>query len=207
MFVHRTLQCLVGSATAALCWTALAQQASPAPATFAGTGSVSAVSSVSAWPSRSYLGLHLGRTRTELSCGLPGFACEPRMSTHLYAGYSLNRHVAVELGYLDASRAATALPIRTQAATLGLVGQTRLGEALGAFARVGTSYGRNETAVLGAGPAPVQTGFGVSYGAGLSWAFSRRGSATLGWDSHDLLMPGGGRDTVHSTNLGLQWRY
>ena len=152
---------------------------------------------------RSYLGLTLGPSRQELWC-LPG-ACEPRLSTHVYGGYMLSRHMGLELGYADLGRIEGGAGLRIHALSLSLVGRTRLGESLGIYGRVGTNYGRTETTALHASPA--ESGFGLSYGAGLSWAFSRSGSATLGWDSQSLLVPGMGRDTVRSTSLGLQWRY
>jgi OOP family OmpA-OmpF porin len=197
MSVHRAL---AGFACVAAFPTALlAQQGS----TFSTTSSVSSLSSIGGWPSRSYLGLSLGPSRQELSC-LPG-ACEPRLSTHVYGGYMLSRHMGLELGYMDLGRVEAGAGLRVQALNLSLVGRAQLGESLGIYGRVGTNYGRTDTTALHA--APTESGFGLSYGAGLSWSFSPRGSATLGWDSQALQVPGMGRDTVRSTNLGLQWRY
>jgi hypothetical protein len=197
MSVHRAL---MGFACAAAFPAALlAQQGN----TFSTTSSISPGASIAGWPSRSYLGLTLGPSRQELWC-LPG-ACEPRLSTHVYGGYMLSRHMGLELGYADLGRIEGGAGLRIHALSLSLVGRTRLGESLGIYGRVGTNYGRTETTALHASPA--ESGFGLSYGAGLSWAFSRSGSATLGWDSQSLLVPGMGRDTVRSTSLGLQWRY
>lgn len=191
---------LTGFACAALVPACLQAQAT---GTFSATSATSPASSITGWPSRSYLGLSLGPSRQELSC-LPG-ACEPRVSTHLYGGYMLSRHMALELGYMNLGRVDAGAGLRVHALNLSLVGRAQLGDSLGVFGRVGTNYGRTETMALNAPPG--QSGFGLSYGAGLSWSFSRRGSATLGWDSLDLQVPGMGRDTVRSTSLGLQWRY
>ncbi len=46
----------------------------------------------------------------------------------------------------------------------------------------------------------------ASYGVGLSWDFSPRASATVGWDTYDVRSAAGDRE-VRSTSLGLQWRY
>ena len=65
------------------------------------------------------------------------------------------------------------------------------------FGRVG-SPASARTRALGS-----ENGFGLSYGAGLSWDLSPRTTATVGWDSYDLRLGG----TLRATSLGLQWRY
>jgi OmpA-OmpF porin, OOP family len=89
---------------------------------------------------------------------------------------------------------------------LSLVGNAPLGTSWRLFGKLGTT-GRPETSILGAGVAPgTEPGFGLSYGAGLSFAVTPRLSATLEWDSNDFRFPGAGRE-VRSTSLGLQYRY
>ena len=81
---------------------------------------------------------------------------------------------------------------------VSVVGKASFGSSsFGLFGRVGSGSAAR-TYALG-----TDTGFGLSYGAGLSWDFSPRASATLGWDSYDL-RPGG---AVRSTSLGLRLRY
>jgi hypothetical protein len=204
MFVQRTLACLACAAASSL------PAAAEAQGLDSGSRAGSSSSIIGAWPSRSYLGLNLGRTRNELSCEMPGLGCDMRSAaTHLYGGYMLNRHMALEVGYLDFDRLQRELgPTRAQGLHLSLVGRAQIGEALGVFGHLGTTYSRSDTSALGAAAAPgAESGFGLSYGAGVSWAFSPRGSATLGWDSQELRLPGMGRDTLRTTRLGLQWRY
>lgn len=113
----------------------------------------------------------------------------------------------VELGYLESGRI-MATQGRAQGLNLSLIGKAPLGQSLGVYGKLGTTYGRSDTSILGAGPvAPAEPGFGLSYGAGFSFAFTPRLSATLEWDSNDYRFPGSGRDPVRSTNLGLQYRY
>jgi OmpA-OmpF porin, OOP family len=184
MFVRHAAWCLACAAACSL----------PPPAL---AGETPSTTGIGVWPSRGYLGLNLGRSRYELSCGLPGFACDPHLpAAQLYGGYPLNKNLALELA---ASR-------RAQAVNLSLVGRKQLADSLGVYGHFGTTYGRADTSVLGAA-AGADGGFGLSYGAGVSWALSRTASATLGWGSHELRLPGSGRDSVRSTNLGLQWRY
>jgi hypothetical protein len=52
-----------------------------------------------------------------------------------------------------------------------------------------------------------ESGYRLTYGVGLSWDFTPRLSATLGWDSYDLRTAGSEREPVRFTNIGLQWRY
>lgn len=159
--------------------------------------------------SRTYLGLTLGRSQTDLSCSAASLLCDRQdRSAQLYAGTMIGNFWGVELGYIDMGRAARAgSETRAQGLNLSLIGRARVANSLGVFGKVGTTYGRTETSSLGAGIATASgQGFGLSYGAGLSFDFTPRLSATLEWDSNDLRF-GGGRDPVRSTSLGLQFRY
>lgn len=112
----------------------------------------------------------------------------------------------VELGYLDKAPLFANEP-RTQGLNLSLVGRAPLGESFGVFGKVGSNYGRGDT---GPGVAPALAGessSGFAYGAGMSYSFTPRLSATLEWDSNDLRFIGGTRDPVRSTSLGLRYRY
>ena len=77
------------------------------------------------------------------------------------------------------------------------------------YGKVGASYGRSDTAMLaGLGPNALgETGYGLSWGAGLSYDFTPRVSAVLEWDNHDLRFGGASREPVRATSLGLQFRY
>lgn len=80
---------------------------------------------------------------------------------------------------------------------VSVVGRASFGSSnIGLYGRVGSGAAR--TYALGA-----DAGFGLSYGAGLSWELGPRAVATVGWDSYDLRLGG----SVRSTSLGLQWRY
>jgi OmpA-OmpF porin, OOP family len=158
--------------------------------------------------SRSSLGLHLSRTQPVPACGSTALICD-RGDTpaQLQARAMVGKFWGVELGYMETGRA-VAGEGRTQGMNLSLVGKAPLGQSLGVFGKLGTTYGRSDTSILGAGPVAGQDlGFGMSYGAGLSYAITPRLSATLEWDSNDFRLPGNGREPVRSTSLGLQYRY
>jgi OmpA-OmpF porin, OOP family len=131
---------------------------------------------------RASLGINLSRSRPAYSCGATALFCDrqDRAESFYTAGFNLS-----------------------------LVGTTPpLWQALRLHGKLGTTYGRANTLLLGPNaPAAAEQGFGLSYGAGVSFAFTPRLSATLDWDSNDFRLPGAGRDPVRSTSLGLQYRY
>ncbi len=198
----RTLLCLVSVAAPALWLPALAQT----------SAATSSTASPASWGlhSHSYLGLSLGRSSYNLSCPTTSLTCDDTdTAVRLYGGAMMADHWGVEIGYLDLGRMAReGGKTRAQGLNLSLVGKAPLVSALGVFGRLGTTYGRTETtASSSAIAAGTEKGFGLSYGAGLSYDFTPRLSATLEWDSNDFRFAGGGRDPVRSTSLGLQYRY
>jgi len=131
------------------------------------------------------------------ACGPSTLACGAETaSAPLWISAKAPRAVLMEVAYLDQY---SALRSRQQAMNLSVVGKAGLPYDLGVYGRVGTYLQRNEP---GLAPAAFGDGAGLSYGLGLSWDFSRRGSAIVGWDSYDLRPEGSWR-----ASLGLQWRY
>lgn len=92
---------------------------------------------------------------------------------------------------------------RSQGLSLSLVGRSSLAPTLAVYGRLGA---------LSPGPEPLPSpasgleGHGLTYGAGLSWDFSRSASASVGVDGYELRL-GGTREPVLATRLGLRWRY
>lgn len=131
---------------------------------------------------RASLGLNLSRSQSVLPCGSTALFCDK--------GDRFDR------AYL-------------QDFNLSVVGKTPpLWQTLRLYGKLGTTYGRADASALAASAlAGTDKGFGLSYGAGVSFAFTPRLSATLEWDSNDFRLPGAGRDAVRSTSLGLQYRY
>jgi OOP family OmpA-OmpF porin len=200
----RTLLCLVLIAAPALWVPAVAQ-------TSAGTSSTMSPARTDGFHGRGYLGLSLGRSSYSLSCPTTSLACDDNdTAVRLYGGTMIGNHWGVEVGYLDMGRIAReGGKTRAQGLNLSLVGKAPLLNSLGVFGRLGTTYGRTETSASASSTIAVgsEHGFGLSYGAGLSWDFTPRLSATLEWDSNDFRFAGSGRDPVRSTSLGLQFRY
>lgn len=157
-----------------------------------------------------YLGLSLGRSHYGVDCGGTAFVCDKTdEAVKLSAGAMTGNFWGVELGFVDLGRIARAGgTTRAQGLNLSLVGKAPLWRAFNVFGKVGTTYGRTDvsTAPLSTVPGGSDHGLGLSYGAGLSYDFTPRLSATLEIDSNDFRFIGG-RDQVRSTNLGLQYRY
>lgn len=157
------------------------------------------------------IGLSLGRSRYSAPCGATSFSCDSSdNSVQISAGGMIGNFWGVELGYLDMGRISRGGgTTRARGLDLNLVGKAPLWQSLGVFGKVGTTYGRTETSALAGSTLATgsERGFGLSYGAGVSYDFTPRLSATLAWDSHDFRFAGGGRDAVRATSLGLQYKY
>lgn len=158
---------------------------------------------------RSYLGLNVGRSGaagcapTALLCNSGGRPVE------IYTGTMIGSFWGVEMAYLDPGR----LPrpgaaFHAQGLNMSLVGKAQLAPSLRVFGKLGTTYGRTESAIGSvSSPFASEQGFGLSFGGGLSLDFTPRLSATLEWDSNDFRFQGASRDPVRSTSLGLRYRY
>ena len=160
---------------------------------------------------RGYIGLSLGRSHYTSSCGATSFSCDSNgNAVEISVGSMLGNFWGVELGYLDMGRISRGGgTTRAKGLDLSLVGKTPVWEALGVFGKVGTTYGRTETTADAGSTTATgsERGFGLSYGAGVSYDFTPQLSATLALESHDFRFAGGARDPVRSTSLGLQYKY
>ena len=182
------------------------------PASSAGSSQdSSAVRSFLPAKGRGYVGLSLGRSRYSAPCGATSFNCDSTdNSVQISAGTMVGNFWGVELAYLDMGRMSRGGgTTRAQGLNMSLVGKAPLWQSLGVFGKVGATYGRTQTSVAAGStlPSGSDRGFGLSYGAGVSYDFTPQLSATFGIDSHDFRFAGSGRDPVRSTNLGLQYKY
>lgn len=135
----------------------------------------------------------------QLQCGPFSLACDASATLPLYQSARAPRSVSMQLGYVEG----TTLKVpRSQGLSLALVGKAGLFSDLGVYGRVGTVVTRG-SALAGA-PGGDR---GLTYGVGLSWDFSRRASAMVGFESYDLRGQAGDVRDVRATNLGLQLRY
>jgi len=177
-----------------------------------GTAGASAGSSGSLWTpgsGRTVLGLNGGRSNFHAPCGSV-YACDDSGNYwSLYGRSMASDYWGTELAYIDMGHMDRAGgTTRAYGLTVSLVGKMPIAQSLGLFGKVGALYGRTRTST-GAGADIAggrENGFGLSLGAGLSWDFSPKMSAVLEWDHYHFNFQSG-RDPVHATSVGLQYRY
>lgn len=140
------------------------------------------------------IGLQVSEWR--VPCGSIAFPCAASTLIPLYASEAAPRTLSMQVGSSEDGALRLA---RSPGLNFSLVGKAGIAPELGIYGRIGTTTPR-------AMPGWASEA-GLTYGVGLSWDFSRRGSASLGWDSYDLRTSGGDSREVRATSLGLQWRY
>ena len=146
------------------------------------------------------LGLQVSGHEWRMPCGSVAFPCDDTSSTlRLYASPKAPRTLSLQVAYPEDPVPVLRLA-RPAGPTVSLIGKTDIAPSLGLYGRFGTAARAN---LVGA---PANEG-GITYGVGLSWDFSRRGSAMVGWDLYDFRALGGETRDVRATSLGLQWRY
>lgn len=156
------------------------------------------------------LGLQPGKAQVSIGCGASLLPCPDPQAAQLAAS-SRGLRWNVELGAIQlspAQAARTSLAPARQGLNLSLVGSRPLfGSSFSLYGRLGTTYGVSEGTGAPATAFSPEGGYGLSFGAGISYDVTPKLSATFGWDSHELRLGGGSRDAVRATSLGLQYRY
>ena len=161
--------------------------------------------------SSGYIGLNLGRSRYDANCGNGTFGCDRTDNlVNVYCGSMFSDYFGADVGYVDFGEMARGGgDTRAQGLNFSLVGRAPVATSLSLIGKLGTTYGRTRTsATAGSGVvAGNESGWGLSYGVGVSYDFTPRMSAVLSLDSHDLKFAGSGRDSIRTTSVGLQYRF
>jgi OmpA-OmpF porin, OOP family len=158
--------------------------------------------------SRSAIGLNIGASHGHLSCSTQGACDDTDRHLHLFGRSMFSGHWGAQVSLFDLGDVTRGADSRARGLNLSLVGRVPLGAKFSGWGRIGTTYGQAAGSPVAVGLAgSPESGFGLSYGLGVSWDFSPRLSAVVEWDSHDLRFPGSGRDPVRATSLGLHYRY
>ena len=157
-----------------------------------------------------YVGIDIGSAKFSGGCGLGGLPCEDSSDAYsIYTGGMWNKNFGMELGATDFGSVDRAGgTAKAYGFSLKAVGVAPLTESLAAFAKVGTLYSHTKvTADAGAG---VNTGkdtnWGLTYGVGLSFDFSPKVAAVLGWDRSNVHFAGS-QEHINTTSLGLKYRF
>jgi hypothetical protein len=156
-------------------------------------------------------GFQASRVEYPIGCGASLRPCDTGPAASLAGSNASSLRWNVELSQLNLGSAnRLAIGPARQGLNLSLVGRKPLfGSAFSVYGKLGGTYGYADPATSPAAalPASLETGYGVSFGAGVSMEVTPRLSATFGWDSHELRLGGGARDAFRATSLGLQYRY
>jgi opacity protein-like surface antigen len=164
------------------------------------------------YTSNGYVGINLGTPNYGSSCGITDlFSCDDAdTGVRIYAGGLFNNWLGMELGYLDLGKAERAGgDTRARGLNFSLVARAPVANTMSVFGKVGTTYGRTEvTADAASGiPSGKESDWGLSYGVGASFDFSRNWSAVVEWERHNFRFAGGEREPVKMTSLGLKYRF
>jgi OOP family OmpA-OmpF porin len=166
-----------------------------------------------AWyaPAGGYIGFNAGQSNYRQGCGTGLFSCGDKDDAFsIYGGSMLNNNFGLELGYFDMGDIGRAGgTTEARGLNLSLVGRVPLGERVGLFGKLGTTYGSTKVSSSpGSGvTAGDEDGFGVSVGVGVNFDINQNWSAVLQWDRHEMKFAGIGREPVHATTIGVKYRF
>lgn len=157
-----------------------------------------------------YVGVSAGQSKYDLRSGTGGFPTDDSdQAVKIYTGGYFHPNFGVELGYLNAGRAdRIGGTSRAQGLNLSLVARAPLTEQFDVFGKLGTTYSRTRTSGFSGFDVATgsESGFGLSYGAGVRWAFNESWAAVLEWERHKVRFADG-KSNVDLTTLGVQYRY
>ena len=167
-----------------------------------------------------YIGATVGGSDFNLDC-VAGFNCDHHATAFkIVAGGKLYNAFGLEFGYMNAGHAEFGGgPTRAQGGNLSLVaGLPLFGNTFAINGKVGATYGwtKNNVAVLtpctGVGTCTTyqgesDRGWGVSYGAGATYAIARNIELRVDWDRTRLPFAGVGHQDVDMWTGGVNFRF
>lgn len=153
-----------------------------------------------------YVGIDLGNAKFSGGCGLGGLPCEDSSNAYsIYTGGMWNKNFGMELAATDFGSVDRAGgTAKAYGFSLKAVGVAPLTESLAAFAKVGTLY--SHTKVTSDTISGNDTNWGLTYGVGLSFDFSPKVAAVLGWDRSNVHFAGS-QEHINTTSLGVKYRF
>lgn len=162
-------------------------------------------------PGANYVGVNIGKSDYSLGNGIGFFPSDSGDTAYnVYAGNYFNPNFGLELGYTNFGKIARAGGnTKAQGVNLSLVGKFPLTSSFNILGKVGTTYGRTDTSTsyLSGVASGNESGFGLSYGAGVEYAFNPQLSAVLQYDEHNMKFAGTGRERISATTVGLRYRF
>ncbi len=162
-------------------------------------------------PGSRYIGINVGKSNFKLNNGLGAFPSDSKDTSYsLYGGSYFNNNFGLELGYTDFGRVARAGgSTRADGVNLSAVGRLPLNPSFNLLGKLGATYGRTDVSAAPASGVTSgrETGFGVSYGLGVEYAFTPAISAVIQYDEHKLRFVNSGRDSVGTTSVGVRYNF
>ena len=157
-----------------------------------------------------YIGASVGRSDYDLNC-FSDYACDRNQTGFkIFAGGKLYNALGLELSYVNLGRADVAGGrARAQGANASLVvGLPLWGDRFGINGKVGTTYGWTDTSASVPGyDTGRERGWGLSYGAGATYAITRNTEVRLDWDRYRFDFRGAGNQDVDLVSLGVNYRF
>ena len=157
-----------------------------------------------------YVGIDVGNAKFGGGCGLGGLPCDDSANAYsVYSGGMWNKNFGMEIGATDFGSVDRAGgTAKAYGFSLKAVGVAPLTESLAAFAKVGTLYSHTQvSADAGAGVSTGKdTNWGLTYGVGLSFDFTPKMAAVLGWDRSNVEFAGS-QEHLNTTSVGLKYRF
>ncbi len=162
-------------------------------------------------PGATYIGLNAGQSKFRNSSGFGGFASDSKDNSYgIYLGSYFTPYVGVELGYTDFGNVDRAGGnTEAKAGTVALVGKFPLSPSFNLLGKLGATYSRvNVSALPASGVATGgKSGWGPSYGVGAEYNFTQNVSAVVQYDEYRMSYPGGSKEKVNNTSVGVRFRY
>jgi opacity protein-like surface antigen len=161
----------------------------------------------------SYADLNVGQSDFSLDNGLNAFDSNEGDTTYgVRIGSYFNENLGVELGYTDfGSVNRGGGNTRARGINLSLVGKLPLSPAFNLLGKIGTTYSDTDVSAAPVGVSGIvsgsETGFGLSYGVGVEYAFNPKWSATLQYESQDLKFAGDRNERIGVTSLGVRYHF
>lgn len=168
-------------------------------ATAQSAGTSSGMSSLNWAPAagQRYIGLNGGTTDLRLG--------DNATTYEFYAGGMWNKNFGLELGVTDFGNIRRpGDSVDAYGLSVKAVGVAPLTESFSAFAKLGTMYAR--TKVTSGSSVSNDNGWGMTYGLGVNYDFTRQLAAVLEWDQTNLNLAGSS-DHINTTSIGLKYRF
>ncbi len=144
-----------------------------------------------------YIGLNGGSTDLRLG--------DNATTYDFYAGGMWNKNFGLEVGASDFGNIRRpGNSVDAYGFSLKAVGVAPLTESFSAFAKLGTMYTR--TKVTSGSSVSNDNGWGMTYGVGVNYDFTRQFAAVLEWDQTNLNLAGSS-DHINTTSVGLKYRF